>query len=108
MTYDDNEDLVKFTNTSFTKTVCPYDVPINQNQTKSFELSYDEKDNVNYLNTSSFFIDDAFCPILNFTLMKEDCDSKVDPLSHVTFDNETNRVISKRNETSGWDQVMCL
>ena len=102
MTYDDNNDLFKFSEKSFTKTVCPYEIPINVNQTKLFKFSYDKSSSDSEVEARNFFVDDEFCPIQNFTFTKENCNSKVDPTSKVTFDNETNIMTFLRNVASGW------
>ena len=41
MTLDGQDDLVKFSEQIYTKTVCPYEIPVNANQAKSFEIAFD-------------------------------------------------------------------
>jgi hypothetical protein len=41
MTFNENDDLVKYSKDFFIKTVCPFDIPINDNQSKSFSFTHD-------------------------------------------------------------------
>ena len=64
MTYDDNVELFKFSENFFTKTVCPFGVPMNVDQSKSFTIPYDDKSSMRFIEAANkFFVDDEFCPI---------------------------------------------
>ena len=49
MTYDDKDDLVKFSEKSYKKTVCPHEIAINVTQSISLEIAFDRNSSLSFV-----------------------------------------------------------
>ena len=95
---------MKYSDIQLTFIVCPFEIPTVDSQNKTFEIYYNPSSSLSFFEEAkNFFLDDEFCPIIGFTLMKNGCTEPVDSESSQVLEPETNNLMTKTNVVEGYE-----